>query len=320
MKNFKKIIYDIIKVFELFILPFIFISAIILKTYRKIGSKNLPLTSKLLKKIGIFPIINHYYEPMFTYPKKTLERRDLPGIFFDIEDQLKLLKKLNYQNEFNDFVKNNKMLNHESSYSINNGNFEEGDAEFLYGIIRYLKPSKIIEVGCGSSTKIINHALNLNTNDNVISEHTCIEPYEQSWLNEYKNIKLIRSKVEDCKIDWNNILNEGDILFIDSSHIIRPNGDVLYEYLTILPQLKSGVIVHIHDIFTPNNYPHNWLNEDVLFFNEQYLLEVLLENKARYKIYASLNYLKHKHFNQLKEVCTFLNYVSEPGSFYIKIN
>ena len=96
MKNVIKIIYDFIKVFEIFILPFIFVSAIILKTYRKIGSKNLPLTSKLLKKIGIFPIINHYYEPMFIYPKKTLEHRDLPGIFFDIEDQLKLLKKLNY--------------------------------------------------------------------------------------------------------------------------------------------------------------------------------------------------------------------------------
>ena len=68
------------------------------------------------------------------------------------------------------------------------------------------------------------------------------------------NVELIREKVEDMDLDIFKSLNRNDILFIDSSHIIRPQGDVLFEYLEILPVLKEGVIVHIHDIFTPKDY------------------------------------------------------------------
>ena len=134
----------------------------------------------------------------------------------------------------------------------NNGSYSYGDAEYLYNIVRYFKPSKFIEIGSGNSTLMVRNAVKANQfeNKNYTCNHTCIEPYEQPWL-EQLDVKLIREKVEHLDYSIFKNLEKNDILFIDSSHIIRPEGDVLFEYLELLPLLKPGVIVHIHDIFTP---------------------------------------------------------------------
>ena len=113
-------------------------------------------------------------------------------------------------------------------------------------------------------------------------------------------------------------LDAGDILFIDSSHMIRPQGDVVFEYLEILPTLKDGVIVHIHDIFSPRDYPADWVIDRVWFWNEQYLLEAFLTLNSDWKIIGALNYLRHNHYDKLKEKCPFLTQDREPGSFYIQ--
>ena len=101
--------------------------------------------------------------------------------------------------------------------------------------------------------------------------------------------------------------------------MIRPQGDVLHEYLTILPQLQSGVIVHVHDIFSPRDYLDNWVRRDIRFWNEQYLLEATLGNSARYEVIAALNLLKHDHYSELERVCPYLELNREPGSFYFRI-
>ena len=85
-------------------------------------------------------------------------------------------------------------------------------------------------------------------------KHVCIEPYEQPWLEE-TGVIVRRELIEEVDIAFFSELKENDVLFIDSSHIIRPQGDVLFEYLELLPQLNKGVIVHVHDIFSPKNYP-----------------------------------------------------------------
>ena len=148
-------------------------------------------------------------------------------------------------------------------------------------------------------------------------EHTCIEPFENLWL-EKLSVKVIRKLVEDVDVNFFNQLDENDILFIDSSHIIRPQGDVLFEYLQILPILKCGVIVHIHDIFTPKDYLDEWKIKGTLFWNEQYLLESFLCLNSSYKIIGALNYLKSNYYDELAEKCPMLTKDREPGSFWIK--
>ena len=304
--NFLKLPIDII--ISILIIP----SSIIMFIFRKFGSHKLSLSKSILKRIGIFPLTSNYYEPLFNFDnlkKKLNEKRNLPGVKFDLDNQVKNLSQFDYSEELNNL-----------SFNFNNKFFEAGDAEIYYQIIRYFKPKKIIEIGSGHSSLLANQAIKNNEKiDNVITKLTCIEPYENKWL-EKNDIEVIRQKVEEVDIKIFNDLNKNDILFIDSSHVIKPQGDIVKIFLEILPKLKTGVIIHIHDIFSPRDYPENWLKVENRFFNEQYLLEGILGHSSRYKIMLSLNLLKNDYYNEIKKVCPFLTDKSEPSSFYIVVN
>ncbi|MDG2054937.1 MAG: class I SAM-dependent methyltransferase [Phycisphaerales bacterium] len=321
MKNFTT---KVLSCADILFLPFILLAALLLKAYRRLGSKHLRASTKMLKRLGVFPIIDQYYEPMFNdanLTKSLADKRVLPGLDFRENEQLKLLEELTFQNEFDEFLEGEKTKPAEMAFCLGNGAFESGDAEFLFNFIRHSKPRKVVEIGCGSSTKLISHASQLNEIDTgQMCNHICIEPYEQSWLEGYPKISLMRSKVEDVDCEVFESLEEGDFLFIDSSHIIRPQGDVLHEYLRIIPTLSKGVTVHVHDIFTPRDYLDVWLRENVIFWNEQYLLEAMLSKNSSYEVVAALNLLKHEYFSDLKKVCQYLTSEREPGSFYFRVS
>ena len=318
----KNLIKKVIPVLDWALLLLLLPSALVMKIYRRLGSKRLLRSTNLLKKIGVFPIRDHYYEPLFNDKHLSVslrEPRNLPGINFNELEQIELLKQLTYQNEFLDFVESESKKLEPSSFKLDNGSFESGDAEFLFNFIRHIKPRKVIEIGCGTSTKIIQKAIGENDiSENSATSHLCVEPYEQPWLEKFPKIKLIRDKVENLDLKIFQDLEAGDLLFIDSSHMIRPQGDVLHEYLSIIPSLKKGVFVHIHDIFSPHDYLDEFVKTSVLFWNEQYLLEALLTGNSALKVVASLNMLKHRHYNELKNVCPYLTESREPGSFYLK--
>ena len=296
-------------------------SSLVMIFFRKIGGHKLKLSKSILKKFGVFPITTNYYEPQFNFDKlkKNLnDKRDLPGINFNINNQIKNLENLNFKKELIDLNLKGNSPNY--NFNISNGFFEAGDAEIYYQMIRYFKPKKIIEIGSGHSSLIAKEAIHNNKlKDNFVSELICIEPYENNWL-EKNDIRVIREKIEEINISLFTELTANDILFIDSSHVIRPQGDILKIFLEILPKLNSGVIIHIHDIFSPRDYLEKWLKTENRFFNEQYLLEGILNNSSRYKVICSLNFLKHDFCNELKKICPYLNDKSEPSSFYIEVN
>jgi hypothetical protein len=202
---------------------------------------------------------------------------------------------------------------------MKNGSFESGDAEYLYQIIRLIRPRRLFEIGSGYSTLVAMRAIRRNREEDASYDckHICIEPYEMPWL-ERTGVAVVRKRVEDLDVALFSELRSDDILFIDSSHVIRPQGDVLFEYLELLPTLADGVIVHIHDIFSPRNYPPLWIVEDVKFWNEQYVLEAFLSNNHDWRIIGALNYLRHNHYDRLKAVAPYLTPDREPGSFYIQ--
>jgi hypothetical protein len=318
-KFIKKIFLFLIDIVSIFLtLP----AAYLMFFYRRAGTSRLPLTTRLLKRIGVFPIINHYYEPLFDdrHLDQPLDAdRHLPGVNLNTASQLELLKSLKFAKELI-ALQWNKPSERIDKFSFNNFSFESGDAEFLYQFLRMLKPQKIVEIGSGHSTKIARLALQRNAVDtNKLAEHVCVEPFEQPWLEKLDGVQIIRERIEKCNFNWANELKSGDFLFIDSSHMVRPQGDVLKEYLEIIPQLAPGVVVHIHDIFTPKDYLKSWVVDDVKFWNEQYILEAMLSNTTRYEIMAGLNYLKHHHYDLLSLVCPYVTPDREPGSFYFRI-
>jgi predicted O-methyltransferase YrrM len=270
--------------------------------------------------LGVLPIVDHYYQPLIN-PKKHLKKslrddRDLPGIDFNTAEQLDLLSKFNYNEELLEFPLQKRK---DTEYYYNNYSFTSGDGEYLYNMVRHFKPGKIIEVGSGLSTLMILNGVNKNkmVNPDYVCRHICIEPYEKQWLEEI-NVELFRKKVEDVDKSLFEELDANDILFIDSSHMIRPQGDVLFEFLEVLPILKPGTIIHIHDIFTPKDYRDEWIYNHTLW-NEQYLLEAFLQFNNSFRIFGALNYLTHHYRKELAEKCpVFENQpAQEPGSFWM---
>ncbi|SHH57664.1 Methyltransferase domain-containing protein [Chryseolinea serpens] len=269
--------------------------------------------------VGIMPIRDHYYEPLFNKKhliKPLSDDRTLPGIAWNVEEQLSILNSFHYNGEFQNI---GTQYSNDLTFHFNNNAFESGDAEYWYNIIRLKKPKRIIEIGSGNSTRLARLAIENNKKESADyrCEHICIEPFEAPWL-EKLGIKIIRDRVENVDKMLFQSLGSGDILFIDSSHMIRPQGDVLFEYLELLPILNKGVIVHIHDIFSPKDYPESWIFEEAKFWNEQYLLEAFLTSNNDWKIIGAVNFLHHNHYEKLKGKCPRLTPEREPGSFYME--
>ena len=311
----KKFVFKLLPVIDWLIV----IPTWLLKAVRRIGVHRLPVSRQALLNVGVFPIRNHYYEPQFDYRYKRqlfTDDRDLPGIDWNLRNQLSLLKTFNYADELADLPIEKP---DDLGFYLGNDSFLSGDAEYWYQLIRTFKPARIFEVGSGNSTLMAIRAIQKNRSDDsgYHCKHVCIEPYEQPWLEE-TGVSVRRELIEEVDISFFSELRENDVLFIDSSHIIRPQGDVLFEYLELLPRLNKGVIVHVHDIFSPKNYPANWLEDKVLFWNEQYLLESFLSHNRDWKILGALNFLHHKHYEALKTIAPFLTPEREPGSFYMQ--
>jgi hypothetical protein len=299
-------------------LPFTFLSALWLYWVRRKGI--LEIEDKILMKVGMLPLIDHYYQPLVN-PKKYLfkslrEDRDLPGLDMNEQEQLRILSEFNYNEELLAMPLEKTDRN---EYYYNCDPFCSGDAEYFYSIIRKFKPGTIIEIGSGMSTLLAFNALRQNKKEdaNYRCRHVCIEPYEQPWL-EANGVEVVRKRVETIDKSLFAELSANDILFIDSSHIIRTQGDVLFEYLEVLPQLKPGVLIHVHDIFTPKDYLTEWVDTHNLW-NEQYLLEALLSGSKSFKIIGALNFLSHHYPEEFDAKCPVfaLQRDHEPGSFWI---
>jgi hypothetical protein len=299
--------------------PVVYVVAYLFKAIRQVGFKRMPRCRRALMRVGVFPIQNHYYEPLFDdrllrYPLD--QNRQLPGIDWNTDEQLALLNAFSFGDELRDTPSKQSS---ERTFFMNNGSFGSGDAEYLYNLIRLKKPATIIEIGSGNSTLLTIQALAKNQAEDgdYRCKHVCIEPYEAPWL-EKTGATVLRQRVEDVDKTIFSELGKDDLLFIDSSHVIRPQGDVLFEYLEVIPALNAGVIVHVHDIFSPRDYPKEWVVDEVRIWNEQYLLEAFLTCNREWKIIGAINYLHNNHFEAFKAKCPFVTRERKPGSFYIQ--
>lgn len=163
------------------------------------------------------------------------------------------------------------------------GMFPNIDKIALFGMVQTLQPRTIVEVGAGESTEVIDAT-------NVNAKHVIIEPYRQSSVP--KKHTLIAKEIQDVDVTVFDLLEDGDILFLDSSHVTVPYGDTLLELLFILPRLQKGVYIHIHDVFLPYDYP--WADRlwgrsrtKAPVYTEQWLVALMLRSKEYDVIWGS---------------------------------
>jgi hypothetical protein len=310
-------------ILDVFLAPLTLFSGLWFKYVRTVGLRIMRISRWVFITVGVLPIRDHYYEPKFIFGEETAfpKMRALPGVMLDSKIHFELLNRLSGNRSAVKFQRK-KTEESQLQYYYENGQFGPGDADFLYGLVRYLRPKRVIEVGCGYSSLIIQEAIEGNNreSDGNFMEHVCIEPFENPWLSEL-NVKLIREKVEEVDTKIFDLLIKDDILFVDSSHVIRSDGDILKLILEVLPVLNPGVYVHFHDIFTPFDYPAEWLSEEIRLWNEQYLLEAFLSGNMEFEIVGALHWLYncHKEFfeNSFPMLREFRNNFN-PKSFWIR--
>ena len=283
---------------------------------------SLPGFQRLSDRAGFQLRSVHYYEPTYAeadLPAITDRDRDLPGLDLNEAGQIALLSQFGYADELAALP----MQPAPGRFGFANKMFGVGDAELYYSFVRHKKPRRIVEIGSGNSTLIALEAIAANTREDpgYRCEVTCVEPFEMPWL-ESTGVQVIRRRVEHVDTKLFDTLGQDDILFIDSSHVIRPFGDVLHEFQTVIPRLRTGVLIQVHDVFTPRDYPEAWLRADRRLWNEQYLLESFLAFNNRYSVICAANWLKHHHWEALARACPILAQqpAGEPGSFWFSVN
>jgi predicted O-methyltransferase YrrM len=165
-----------------------------------------------------------------------------------------------------------------------NSQFAWLDSIALFVLMQHWRPRKIIEVGSGFSSLLM---ADVNRRFLDGGTHiTCIEPYPRPFLKRgIAGISaLIGERVQDVPLDVFAALEPGDILFIDSSHVSKTGSDVNYLMFEIVPRLQAGVLIHIHDIFLPHEYPRDWVIDDKRCWNEQYLVRALLTFNTSFRV------------------------------------
>lgn len=256
---------------------------------------------EFFQRFGIHVMRKHFYSPIpdtrVLRGKKIFEKEtELVGVDLNVEGQLNLLENVfpKFRMEC-DFPLNKTYIPHE--YYINNGEFGLISAAVLHCMIRHFVPRTIIEVGSGHSTYVSARASIMNQSHGYLTKLISIEPYPNQVLKKgFPGLaELIQKKVEEVDIIFLSQLEDRDILFIDSSHVVRIGGDVNFIYLDMLPRLKKGVVVHIHDIFFPKDYPEDWVIRKRNFWTEQYLLQAFLTYNNQFEVLwcGSYMYLKY---------------------------
>jgi hypothetical protein len=233
------------------------------------------------------------------------EVADLPGIENNWSAQAELVGAFSkYAPDYKPAATAEEARATKACYFSENPFFKEMDAYAYYGMLRHYQPKKIVEAGSGFTS-----ALAIDVGERFLNtkpRFVFIDPFPERLHSvlergEHENVSILEKPVQQVGRDIFLQLAAGDFLFIDSSHVSKIGSDVNFLLLEILPRLQKGVIVHVHDVFWPFEYPKPWLDEG-RSWNEIYLLRGILANSSRYRILFFNSYIAKQHPDALKNL------------------
>ena len=249
-------------------------------------------TARAVKAVIIRPPYvppGHFYSPLTTRQDvdRALSWTDAPGVNLAEETQCELVTRL--------LPTLAKPLPG-PRYAAGNSMYGPADAAVYRGMLAELHPARVIEVGSGYSTAVALDEVGINPDLSAL-EITCVEPFPERLLGLIKDadrdrVSLIRQPVQDVDVTIYEKLAPQDILFIDSTHVVKPGSDVVWLLLHVLPRLSPGVVVHIHDVFWPFDYPTEWLRQG-RDWTEAYLVHAFLAGNASWEIMLFSSWLWH---------------------------
>ena len=279
---------------------------------------------RVLERLGVHFTPNHYHFPIpdtGRLPEALWHRQsELPGLDMKADGQLALLDRLveRYGSEMAGLPRT--VGDQTNGFYLENRHFETVDAEIYYGLIRDRAPRRILEVGSGFSTRLALLALETNRLDGRPGSLTLCDPEPPSWVKSGEGAleRVIASRAQDLPLAEFTRLAASDILFIDSSHVLAIGSDVQYLFLEVLPRLAPGVLVHVHDIFLPREYPRYWVRDRLRFWNEQYLLQAFLAFNTQFRVVWASHWMAQRYPERLATVIPSFGPGKSPGSFWIE--
>ena len=174
------------------------------------------------------------------------------------------------------------------------------DALTTWLMVRDLRPARYVEIGSGLSTYYAWLAASANGREGSPCQMTCVDPFPTGRLDalEAPAVRAVVSKVEASDLALFEALDAGDVLFIDSTHVLKLGGDVAFLFLEVLPRLRPGVVVHIHDIHFPYNTPHPaeqyvFRSKWPLYRTEAMLLQAFLSFNTEFEVLLSAPMIRH---------------------------
>jgi hypothetical protein len=198
-------------------------------------------------------------------------------------------------------------------YAYDNANYCWGDGSVLHAMLRLYRPKKLIEIGSGWSS-----ACTIDTVQHYLDgacELTFVEPHPgllRDLIGDAtRAVRILERKVQDVSLETFESLEGGDVLFIDSTHVFKTGSDVCFELLEVLPRLAEGVLVHIHDIFWPFEYPRQWVIDENRSWNEIYAVRAFLANNDQWQVIAFNDYLAKLERPMIE--ATFPPFLNNPG-------
>jgi predicted O-methyltransferase YrrM len=233
---------------------------------------------------------NHFYWPLNDvvflrdHPELWHDRGLPEGVDWDLNGQVEFARGLaTYWSELAAIADRPAAVDMGSDITLVNGSFSGADACAYYGLARKLQPKRIVEVGAGWSSIFLAHALERNERPTAV---TLVEPEPDRHLMRRlpREWAVRQSLLQLADTDVFAELEAGDICFYDGSHCVRTASDVNWFFFEVLPRLAPGVMVHVHDIFLPDDYHDQWLFGDGLSWNEQYLLQAFLMHNSAYRV------------------------------------
>jgi hypothetical protein len=275
---------------------------------RRIVRKSSFKLFRLMDGIGLHVLPKHYYTPIADYTwlesnKAVWARRtDLSQLEWDVDAQLEWLRRIciPYYPE----VAGLKTYREATAFGYGPG-YGPIESQVLHCFLRCHKPRRLVEVGSGVSTVCSLKAMELNALEGNGHDFTitCIEPYPRPALQSVSRIVHVRKMLQQTDPAVFDQLGLGDLLFIDSSHAVKPGSDVLTLLLEVVPRLKPGVFIHLHDVYLPYVYSPDVL-EDYFGWQETALLLALLKGNSHLQVLCCLSALHYDRRQPLQELLT----------------
>jgi predicted O-methyltransferase YrrM len=242
-------------------------------------------------RVGLQVVPKTFYSPipdLSALPPDIWDRRsELRGIHFDLDEQLEWIEA-NLATAMQEFAPTEHATGRPGEYTLANDSYGRVGADLLHGVVRGLRPRRIVELGSGQSTLVLAGAAARNAQDGVETELRTFDPFPSVVRRGLRGLAALEPvRAQDVPLEVFTALEAGDVLFVDTTHTVKIDSDVNRIVLDVLPALAPGVLVHVHDIFLPYEYPRELAERSSLHWAEQYLLQAFLAGNRDYEVLAA---------------------------------